>query len=361
MTGGRIAVGLSGGVDSAVAAAMLRDAGEAVVGVSMRIWDGGAAGAPSARHACYGPGEDEDLHDAERIAAHLGIPFHAIDLTGEYRREILDACAAQYLAGRTPNPCVHCNRRLKFDLLPARLRALGIEVEAFATGHYAITGRDPASGRALLRRGVDRAKDQSYFLYQLTQEQLGQARFPLGPFTKAEVRARARALALPVAEKAESQDFIAGGYDAIFRGPDAPGPILDGTGREIGRHAGIRHFTIGQRRGLGIASREPLYVVALDAVRGAVVIGPAENLYAATLEAEALHWIAIPSLDVPRRMEARIRYRHEAAPATVAPLPGGRARVVFDEPQRAIAPGQAVVFYEGDLVVGGGIIAGPET
>jgi tRNA-specific 2-thiouridylase len=353
----RVAVALSGGVDSAVAAARLREAGDEVFGVTMRIWDGRAPAAAPGRHACYGPEEEDDLRDAARVCRHLGIELVVIDLAREYRAEILEPCARAYLEGRTPNPCVHCNPRMKFGWIPERLREEGIAFDALATGHYAIVERDAAGGRWLLRRGRDRVKDQSYFLYQLTQEQLALACFPLGTLDKSEVRERARALGLPVAEKPESQDFIAGGYDGLFAAPDEPGPILDEAGSEIGRHRGIRRYTVGQRRGLGLARGEPCYVLALDESRRAVIVGPERSLYADTLVAEAVNWIALPGLVEPRRARVRIRYRHAAAEAVLAPLPQGRVRVTFDAPQRAIAPGQAVVFYEGDLVLGGGIIA----
>lgn len=355
----RVAVALSGGVDSAVAAALLRDAGHEVVGVTMKIWDGRSLPAEPGRHACYGPGEADDLRDAARIAEHLGIPLVVLDLAGAYNAEILDPCRRAYLRGATPNPCVHCNPRLKFGRIPAGLRALGVAFDAFATGHYAIVERDAAAERWVLRRGRDREKDQSYFLYQLTQEQLATARFPLGGMTKAEVRERARRLALPVAEKTESQDFVAGGYAAIFPEPDAPGEIRDAAGTVRGRHAGIRHFTIGQRRGLGIAHPEPLYVVAIDEASRTVVVGPEASLYRSELIAEETNWVAIAPPDAPRRALARIRYRHEAAAAEIAPLPGSRVHVRFEQPQRAIAPGQAVVFYDDDRVLGGGIIAKP--
>jgi tRNA-specific 2-thiouridylase len=356
----RVAVALSGGVDSAVAAAQLRDAGHEVIGVTMKIWDGRPLPAEPGRHACYGPGEEDDLRDAARIADHLEIPLIVLDLAGDYNAEILEPCRRAYLRGCTPNPCVYCNPRMKFGRIPAGLRARGVAFDAFATGHYAIVERDSAGPRWVLRRGRDRGKDQSYFLYQLTQEQLATARFPLGGMTKAEVRERARRLELPVAEKTESQDFIAGGYETIFPEPDAPGEIRDAAGAVLGRHDGIRHFTIGQRRGLGIAHTEPLYVVAIHATDRTVVVGPEPSLYRNELIAEDPNWIAIASLDAPRRAAARIRYRHEAAAAEMTPLPGNRVRVRFEQPQRAIAPGQAVVFYDGDRVLGGATIAGPE-
>lgn len=352
-----IAVGLSGGVDSAVTAALLKAAGHRVRGVIMKIWDGRALDAEPGRHACYGPGEAEDLADAERIAGHLEIPLHVIDLAAEYSEQILARCRREYRAGLTPNPCVHCNRLMKFELIPARLRAAGIPVDRFATGHYARIARDDSRGRLLLLRGVDPEKDQSYFLYQLTQALLSQTLFPLGEMTKDEIRRLARERDLPVAEKAESQDFVSGGYGTIFGSPGRPGPILSAEGAVLGEHRGIEHYTVGQRRGLGIAHPEPLYVLAIDAERNAVIAGPAEKLHEGELEAVGLNWIAIDDLTEARRLQARIRYRHRAAPALVEPLARGRVRVRFDEPQRAIAPGQAVVFYDGELVVGGGLIA----
>ncbi len=378
----RVVVALSGGVDSAMAAALLKEAGHDVIGAIMRIWDGRPLAGEPGRHACYGPGEIEDVAEAERIAAHLGIPLHVLDLSGEYNALVLERCTRQYRAGLTPNPCVHCNRAMKFELIPARLREMGVAFDRFATGHYAIIERDEGRGRYILRCGRDRAKDQSYFLYQLTQELLAQTLLPLGSHTKVEIRRRAADLRLPVAEKPESQDFVSGGYGALFTSPGRPGPILDEGGRRLGEHRGIEHYTVGQRRGLNIAHAEPLYVLAIEEQRNAVIVGPGDRLLRPDLEAGDLNWIAIPELREPLRIQARIRYRHAPAEATVAPAdtvapgdaagppgddagpPGaaapGRPAVVvvrFDEPQRAVAPGQAVVFYDGDLVVGGGIIA----
>ncbi len=353
----RVIVGLSGGVDSAMAAALLQRAGHTVIGTIMRTWDGRPLADEPGRHGCYGPGEIEDVAEAARIATHLGIPLEVLDLSSEYTALVLARCTREYLAGRTPNPCVFCNRVIKFELIPARLRQMGIAFDRFATGHYAVVEQDPASGRWLLRRGRDRDKDQSYFLYQLTQDLLAGTLFPLGLYTKAEVRRQAAELGLPVAARAESQDFVAGGYGALFTSPGRPGPILDEEGRQLGVHSGIEHFTVGQRHGLNIAHREPLYVLALDERRDAVIIGPQERLHSSVLEAVELNWIAIAELREPRRLEARIRYRHAGAAATVAPAGTGRVTVRFDAPQRAIAPGQAVVFYDGDLVVGGGTIA----
>jgi tRNA-specific 2-thiouridylase len=351
-----VVVGLSGGVDSAAAAALLKDAGHEVIGATMTTWDGRALGAEGLGRGCYGPGQAESVRAAARVAAALGIPFHAVDLAREFGEEVLAPCAGDYLRGVTPNPCLRCNRRVKFAHLPAALAARGIASECFATGHYAIVDRARAGGRHLLLRGRDRAKEQSYFLAMLTQEQLGRALFPLGERAKADARALVAARGLPAAGRAESQDFIAGGYRAIFGGAAAPGPILDENGRSIGMHRGIQYYTIGQRRGLGIAHRAPLYVTGIDRAANALIVGPEEKLYADELEADEFNWIAVEGLAAPMRVQARIRYRHEGAPATAAPAPGGAVVVKFDAPQRAITPGQAVVLYDGEVVVGGGII-----
>ncbi len=353
----RIAVGLSGGVDSAVAAALLRDAGHTVIGVTMRIWDGRALPAAVGRGACYGPDEAHDVEDARRVAAALEIPFHEIDLAAEYNARVLEPCIRAYRSGTTPNPCVHCNRSMKFELLVERLRAAGIACDAFATGHYARIRRDESSGRHLLCRARDRDKDQSYFLCLLTQPLLATACFPLGELSKAQVRERARALNLPVAEKAESQDFVSGGYRAILGESGSPGPLLDEDGKLLGQHAGIERYTIGQRRGLGVAAAEPMYVIAIETSRNAVIVGPQRRLYRDRLIAEAVNWIAFDALTAPRRAQATIRYRHAGSPAQLTPIDGGRVRVEFADPQRAVTPGQAVVFYDDDVVLGGGTIA----
>jgi len=350
-------VGLSGGVDSAVAAALLQRAGYEVVGVTMRIWDGRPMPEESHRHACYGPGEGDDIADATRISEVLGIPFHVIDLAAEYADRVLQPCAQEYSAGSTPNPCIQCNARIKFELIPARLREAGVEVDRFATGHYVRVGYDSTHDRHLLQKGLDAAKDQSYFLYRLTQEQLATALFPLGTLVKAKVRELAAQLSLPVADKSESQDFVAGSYHQIFGAVGAPGPITDREGHVLGEHRGIQLYTIGQRKGLGIAHRVPLYVTAIDEQRNTLVVGTDEELFRTELVAADLSWIAVDGLEAPRRVKARIRYRHREQDATLAPLPGDRVQVTFDEPQRAITPGQSVVFYDGDVVVGGGIIA----
>jgi tRNA-specific 2-thiouridylase len=279
-----------------------------------------------------------------------------LDLAELYNRTVLDPAADDYRSGRTPNPCVRCNRFVKFEAIPEALRAHGIAVDAFATGHYARVRWDESAGRWLLLRGRDRRKDQSYFLYLLTQELLARTRFPLGELDKGEVRALARARGLPVAAKEESQDFAAGPYPALLGIAPTPGPILDAEGHVLGTHQGIASFTVGQRRGLGIAAAEPLYVTALDPRRNAVVVGSASRLGCSELVAGAAHWIALPALTAPRRAHARIRYRHTEAEALLTPLPDGRVRVTFTEAQQAVTPGQAVVFFDGEVVLGGGTI-----
>jgi len=352
----RVAVGLSGGVDSAVAALLLKEQGHEVVGVSMRIWDGRPLSVRPGRHACYGPEEEEDIAQAQKICEALGIPFHVVDLIEEYNEKVLNFCSLRYLAGATPNPCVYCNRLVKFEGIPKKLENLGVKVDAFATGHYARVTYEKDLGRYVLRKAVDISKDQSYFLYLLTQEQLARTFFPLGDLKKQKVRELARKIDLPVANKAESQDFVAGGYRQLFGGETKPGPLLDEEGNVLGEHRGIQYYTVGQRRGLGIACGRPLYVIGIDPERNAVIVGPEERLYRRRLVASELNWIAGEDLKEPMEVFARIRYRHKEAAAVVEPRAEGSVTVTFREPQRAITPGQAVVFYREDLVLGGGTI-----
>jgi tRNA-specific 2-thiouridylase len=353
----RVLVGMSGGVDSSVAAALLLHAGFRVTGVTMRTWEGEEPACEPASHGCYGPGEAAKLHAARRVAEQLGIDHHELNLAEDFREHVLGYFRAEYLAGRTPNPCVRCNAAIKFGQLLARAMASGIGFDRFATGHYARVEHDAASGRYLLRKGCDTAKDQSYFLCRLTQDQLAACLFPLGHLKKASVRRVARDLDLGLADSRESQDFARGGHSALLGAPARPGPILDLSGNVLGQHQGVHHYTVGQRRGLGIPGPEPLYVIAIDADRAALIVGPQRDLYVRELIATDLNWIACAQLDRPRELLVRIRYRHCEAPARVSPSAGGGARVRFQEPQRAVTPGQTVVFYEDDLLVGGGTIA----
>jgi tRNA-specific 2-thiouridylase len=362
MRGERVIVGMSGGVDSSVAAALLVAAGCEVVGITMRVWPWSERAEPVSRFgSCCGT---EAIDDARRVAAALDIPYYVLNMAKEFDRAVIDPFAADYRGGRTPVPCLACNADLKFGSLLARARAW--EAGAVATGHYARVSQDPASGRWQLRRARDLRKDQSDFLWPLTQAQLAAARFPIGELAKGEVRARARELGLVTAEKAESQEicFVPGGdYREFLRTRDAavfrPGVIADSEGRELGRHAGVAGFTIGQRKGLGLSGAGPLYVIDLDAETARVTVGASADLERDRLEVGRAHFISGEVPSGPLRVTAKIRHNHEPAAATVRALPPDRAEVVFDAPQRAITPGQSCVWYRGDEVVGGGIIERP--
>ena len=352
----KVAVAMSGGVDSSVAAALLKEKGYEVIGVTMKVWDGETLPANGTRHACYGPGEEEDLEDARKVAQVLGIPLNIFNLRQEYKIEVLDYFCHEYLSGRTPNPCIRCNRRVKFDALLEKARDTGIEFDYFATGHYARVEHDESRSRYLLKKAKDMAKDQSYFLFALSQEQLSNSLFPLGNHTKEEVRKMARDLELGIDDKSESQDFFAGDYSSLLGKVARPGPILNKEGEILGEHRGIPFYTIGQRKGLGISSKEPLYVTAIDQEKNVIVVGPKEEVYGDELVAMELNWIAIQELSRPVDVKAKIRYLHKEAEAMVIPLDEDKVHVKFKEPQMAITPGQAVVFYDDDIVIGGGAI-----
>lgn len=365
--GARLAVGLSGGVDSSMTALLLRRAGFDIVGLTMQIWDGSIPLPDEGRSGCFGPGEVRDLEAVRAFAGRLGIPHHVVPLADEYRRVVLDYFREEYLRGRTPNPCVHCNRQMKLGFLLDRARQLGIEFDAFATGHYARRLRDGDTGRQRLLKARDASKDQTYFLSHLGQAQLGQLVLPLGGLLKEEVRAMAVEAGFPdLAAKAESQDFVESrDYGALFRSDDArPGPIVTRAGARLGTHCGLIHYTIGQRKGLGVGGAgEPWYVVELDAVKNLVVVGRREDLGGLGFRASRVNWIGIPSAPAePTRVECRIRQRHAGAPATMRRVEGATVDVEFDEPQFSITPGQIAVFYDGDEVLGGGTIepAAPE-
>ena len=353
----RVAVAMSGGVDSAVAAAILTREGHQVVGFTMDIWPS-AAGA--GMRTCCSVAAAED---ARRVADLLGIPHYTLNFREIFRREVVEPFLADYLAGRTPNPCLNCNARVKFGGLLDRVRAWGMEF--LATGHYARTERS-AAGRFLLREGADQAKDQSYSLYMATQEVLERLRLPLGEHTKTAVREMARRWGLPVADKAESQDicFVPEGDYRRFlerERPESvrPGPFVDREGRVLGTHRGLPFYTVGQRRGLGLGGGPRRWVLALDPEHNAVIVGDAGELLVPGLMAEEVNYIPFASPPEEFAAQVRLRYRSPKAPAVVRPLPGRRAQVAFADPQPAVAAGQAVVFYQGDLVVGGGIIASP--
>ncbi|MBI2328234.1 MAG: tRNA 2-thiouridine(34) synthase MnmA [Chloroflexi bacterium] len=351
----KVVVAMSGGVDSSVAAALLKEQGYQVSGVTMKIWDGEACLEEGRHHGCYGPGEATDIEDAREVARTLGIDFHVFDLRQEYKTEVLDYLCREYLSGRTPNPCLRCNHKIKFAALLEKVQDNGIEFDYFASGHYARVEYDESKDRYLLKKARDLSKDQSYFISSLSQAQLSRALFPLGDYTKEEVRKMAADFRLGVDHKPESQDFISGGY-SLFVETASPGAILDKEGNILGEHRGIPSYTIGQRKRLGISAREPLYVTAIDLEENAIIVGRREELYQDEFIASRLNWIAIEKLERPTELKARIRYRHREAEATVTPQGDGKIQVKFGEPQMAITPGQAVVFYCGDMVVGGGTI-----
>jgi tRNA-specific 2-thiouridylase len=352
----RIVVAMSGGVDSSVAAALLVEQGHEVIGLSMQLYDQ-SEGQTSFGSCC----SLDDLHDARRVAATLDIPHYILNFEKQFDEQVVSNFIREYAAGRTPLPCAHCNSDLKFATLAERARGFG--ADAVATGHYARVERD-ATGRFALKRGGDGGKDQSYFLFSLTQDQLAQACFPVGNTPKDEVRNHARRLGLTVADKPDSQEicFIPDNDYRSFvtrRVPDAAreGAVVDERGHVVGAHAGIHRFTVGQRKGLGLTAptAEPMYVLALRPAEQQVVVGPKSSLEQTTLTASGVNWIAAEP-DAPIRASVQIRHRHHAAPATVRSLGDAQAAVVFDAPQLAITPGQAVVFYDGDTVVGGGWI-----
>jgi tRNA-uridine 2-sulfurtransferase len=355
-----VAVAMSGGVDSSVAPALLVGQGYRVVGVTLRVWPNQRPADPEEHFgSCCSPAA---MDDARAVADHLGIPHYVLNYEEEFDGEVIQPFVAAYLRGQTPNPCLACNARLKFGSL--RLRAEGWGASRVATGHYAQVDRDPVTGRHRLRRGADPRKDQSYFLYALTQQQLSALCFPVGQLTKEETRRLARELGLPVADKRESQEicFVPGDYRVFLRRRVGeaiqPGTIRDTSGKIRGRHPGVSYFTIGQRHGLGIHNPSPLYVVSLDATHNEVIVGEDDALWCRGIDVGQVNLI---TLDAPRRILVKVRYAHAAAPATLQPVSADRVHVRCDELQRAVAPGQAAVFYDADdpeVVLGGGIILG---
>jgi tRNA-specific 2-thiouridylase len=363
-----IAVAMSGGVDSSAVAGLLKRQGESIVGMTMQLWDQRRfpelipPGMHSGRCCSL-----DDVYDARGVASHIDIPFYVVSHETEFEREVVGPFVRDYLKGRTPVPCTLCNNFIKFDRFLQTAREIG--ANQIATGHYARIDRDPASGRYLLRKGVDESRDQSYFLFGLTQNQLSRSSFPLGNMTKAEVRLLAAELQLPVAQKPESREicFVPDGNYAKFveryieekgieRAPTED-ELVSEDGKILGRHQGIHHYTIGQRKGLGVAFGKPMYVTKIESTSGQVVVGENSSLLRKSFHVRGVNWIAVPRLDEPMRLEIKIR--HQATPAGAVVLPSRESNTVevtFDSPQRAVTPGQAAVFYQEDLVVGGGWI-----
>lgn len=350
----KILVGLSGGVDSSVAALLLKQQGHKVIGATMSIWGkDGMAAKSGHKNACYGPDEKEDIEQARAIAEQIGIPYHVFNCVEQYEKIVLENFKSEYIQGRTPNPCVWCNALVKFGVLPHMARLNGIEFDKFATGHYARVEKD--GNRYLLKRGIAPHKDQSYFLYRLKQEQLSQIILPLGSYTKDEIRKIAKDGGLEVAEKPDSQDFYDGDYNELLGIEEKQGNIVDLDGKILGTHKGIWNYTIGQRKGVGISSTEPLYVLELRKDTNEVVIGPADKTFKKALKAVNMNWIGIEDLKEERTAQAKIRSTQQPTPVTIRPAENG-AEVIFDELQKSIAIGQSVVLYDGDVVLGGGVI-----
>jgi tRNA-specific 2-thiouridylase len=363
-----IAVAMSGGVDSSAVAALLRAQGHTLVGLTLQLWNqrrlAGHEGMPEAvQGRCC---SIDDVYDARHVAEQLDIPYYVVNQQDRFEADVVRPFVSEYLAGRTPIPCTLCNNHLKFDQLLTTARQIG--ADRIATGHYARNRFDEGRQRWILSRPADKSKDQTYFLFGLTQEQLSRTLFPLGEMQKPAVRVMAAEAGLAVAEKSDSQEicFIPGGdYSAFLKAyldeqgedlPDSAGTLVSSSGEVLGHHTGIQSFTVGQRKGLGLTSPEPLYVLAIHPDSHQVTVGADEDLFSRDLHADRLNWISIPELTEPIRVSIKVRHRHTPAMATLTPAPNGRVHALFDEPQRAITPGQSAVFYQDDDVVGGGWI-----
>lgn len=353
----KILVGMSGGVDSSVVAAMLKNQGHEVIGATMSIWnkDTKFSGNINA-DSCFSPHEEQDIDAAKQICDNLGIPYYILDCSKRYQQMVLDNFKSEYKAGRTPNPCVMCNSYIKFSALPEEAKAQGIDFDKFATGHYAQIIFNEQNNRYAIKRGVDNTKDQSYFLYRLTQEQLSRVMMPLGGLIKKQVRELAVQYGLAVSDKPDSQDFYSGDINDILQNEPQIGNFVTQDGRILGQHQGIWNYTVGQRRGMGIAAERPLYVLGFNKDKNEVIVGFEEECERSGLIADNLCWSAIEGIYTPIECEAKIRSSQQPVAVKVTPFENKQIQVDFFTKQKAIAPGQSVVLYKDDIILGGGII-----
>ncbi|OGI07486.1 MAG: tRNA 2-thiouridine(34) synthase MnmA [Candidatus Margulisbacteria bacterium GWF2_35_9] len=349
-------VGMSGGVDSSVTAILLKELGYHVAGVYMNVWGNDDFYDEHNHYSCYGPQRKKDINEVDRIAKKIGIDLQVFDVSKEYKKHVLDYFSKNYIDGKTPNPCIECNKNIKFGVLIDMILGRSMSFDFFATGHYVNIHNDKMHNRYVLKKAKDKKKDQSYFLYGLSQNQLSKCIFPLGQYCKNEIREIARTHGLGLDEKKESQNFVNGDYSFLIQDKYKEGNFINKDGVILGKHRGIPFYTIGQRKGLGIAFTEPLYVVGIDAFKNQVMLGVESDLFAKELIAKHMNWIAIDDLRGPMQVTAKIRYGGEESEAEIFPEGKTSVRVQFKKPQKAITPGQSVVFYDGDNVVGGGEI-----
>lgn len=353
----KILVGLSGGVDSAATAYLLKQQGHEIIGATMSIWDKNTNfHGKNAADGCFSPHEEQDIESARKICRELDIPYYVFDCAEKYRQIVLANFKQEYMAGRTPNPCVWCNATIKFDALPQTARQHGIEFDKFATGHYARLGYNVQNQRWQISRGIDYKKDQSYFLYRLQQCQLEKIMMPLGQYQKNDVRQFAQLAGLEVHDKPDSQDFYAGDINDILQNQPESGNFVDKDGKILGRHRGIWNYTIGQRRGMGISAEKPLYVIGINKSRNEVVLGYDEDTLCPYLQCSNLSWLSVEGIPDNQAIQVKIRSSQTPVAATFSKISEDVAEIRFYNPQKAVAPGQSAVFYDGDLVLGGGII-----